>query len=117
MDDGSEDDTAAVAEARPEAQPGPDGEPPRLRVLRRPHGGKGAAVRAGILAATTDLVVFTDADMATPPDQLPLLTNALATTTSRSAAGSSPTARTAGRASLCIDVRSARCSMRSPAPG
>ncbi len=68
----------AVAEARPEAQPGADGEPPRLRVLRRPHGGKGAAVRAGILAATSDLVVFADSDMATPPDQLPLLTEALA---------------------------------------
>jgi len=43
-----------------------------------PHGGKGAAVRAGMLAATGDLVVFTDADMATPPDQIPLLVAALA---------------------------------------
>jgi dolichyl-phosphate beta-glucosyltransferase len=34
-------------------------------------------VRAGILEASTDLVVFADADMATPPDQLPLLTEAL----------------------------------------
>lgn len=78
VDDGSRDDTAARVEARPEAQPGPDGSPPRLRVLRCPHGGKGAAVRSGILAATGDLVVFADADMATPPDQLPLLTSALA---------------------------------------
>ena len=78
VDDGSDDATVAVAEARPEAQPGPGGEPPRLTVLRRPHGGKGAAVRAGVLAAATDLVVFADSDMATPPDQLPLLTEALA---------------------------------------
>ena len=31
-----------------------------------------------MLAATGDLVVFADADMATPPDQLPLLVTALA---------------------------------------
>jgi len=77
VDDGSEDATVAVAEARPEARPGANGAAPRLRVLRRPHGGKGAAVRAGILAATSDLVAFADSDMATPPDQLPLLTRAL----------------------------------------
>ncbi len=73
VDDGSSDGTAELVEARPEAQ----GHEPRLRVLRRPHHGKGAAVRAGMLAATGDLVVFTDADLATPPDQLPLLTDAL----------------------------------------
>jgi len=78
VDDGSTDATVALVEARPEAQTGPDGAPPRLRVLRRPHAGKGAAVREGVLAATGDLVVFTDADMATPPDQIPLLTEALA---------------------------------------
>ena len=77
VDDGSDDDTVAVVQARPEAQPGPDGSLPRLRVLRCRHGGKGAAVRAGILAAEGDLIVFTDADMATPPDQIPLLTAAL----------------------------------------
>ncbi len=78
VDDGSEDETVAVAEARPESQPGPGGESPRLSILRRPHGGKGAAVRAGILAATGELIAFADSDMATPPDQLPLLTEALA---------------------------------------
>jgi dolichyl-phosphate beta-glucosyltransferase len=79
VDDGSDDDTAAIVEARPEAQQGSDGSAPRLHVLRRRHAGKGAAVTAGILAAKGDLVVFTDADMATPPDQIPLLTEALAT--------------------------------------
>lgn len=77
VDDGSEDETVALVEARPEARPGPDGSAPRLRVLRRPHAGKGAAVTAGILAAEGDLIVFTDADMATPPDQIPLLAAAL----------------------------------------
>jgi dolichyl-phosphate beta-glucosyltransferase len=76
VDDGSEDDTVALVEARPEAAGSIDGV--QLHVLRVPHGGKGAAVRAGMLAATGDLVVFTDADMATPPDQIPLLVAALA---------------------------------------
>ncbi len=81
VDDGSEDGTSALVEARPEAgrdQLAPEGVT-RLRVLRRPHLGKGAAVQAGMLAARGDLVVFADADLATPPDQLPLLTEALAT--------------------------------------
>jgi dolichyl-phosphate beta-glucosyltransferase len=78
VDDGSEDDTVDVVESRPEAQPGVDGSSPELRVLRRRHAGKGAAVTAGILAASSDLVIFTDADMATPADQIPLLTEALA---------------------------------------
>lgn len=77
VDDGSDDETASLVEARADARSGDTGEPPRLRVLRRPHAGKGGAVAAGILAATGDLVVFTDADMATPPDQIPLLTSAL----------------------------------------
>ena len=74
VDDGSTDGTAAHVESRPEA----NGLDARLRVLRREHEGKGSAVRAGMLAATGDLVVFADADLATPPDQLPLLTEALA---------------------------------------
>ncbi len=80
VDDGSDDDTVAIVEGRAEAQDPGTGESrsaPRLCVLRRPHGGKGAAVTAGVLAARGDLVVFADADMATPPDQIPLLTEAL----------------------------------------
>jgi dolichyl-phosphate beta-glucosyltransferase len=75
VDDGSTDGTASIVERRPEAQ-GPD-ESSRLRVLRVPHGGKGAAVRAGMLAALGELVIFADADMATPPDQIPALVTAL----------------------------------------
>jgi dolichyl-phosphate beta-glucosyltransferase len=77
VDDGSTDATAEIVEARPEASgSGPNGA--SLGLLRVPHGGKGSAVRAGMLAATADLLVFADADMATPPDQLPLLVDALA---------------------------------------
>jgi dolichyl-phosphate beta-glucosyltransferase len=80
VDDGSTDGTAEIVEARPETQGGAAGEEidaPTLRVLRAPHGGKGAAVRAGMLAADGDLIVFADADMATPPRELPVLVAAL----------------------------------------
>jgi dolichyl-phosphate beta-glucosyltransferase len=77
VDDGSSDATAELVRARPESQ-SQDG-PAQLRVISVPHGGKGAAVRAGMLASTTDLLVFTDADMATPPDMIPLLVEALET--------------------------------------
>jgi dolichyl-phosphate beta-glucosyltransferase len=68
VDDGSSDDTVAVVEGRGDAS---------IRVLRVAHGGKGAAVKAGMLAALGDLVVFADADMATPPSELPKLVRAL----------------------------------------
>ena len=77
MDDGSTDATAAMVTARPEAAPSADVAGAHLRVMTVPHGGKGAAVRAGMLAADSDLIVFADADMATPPDELPLLVAAL----------------------------------------
>ena len=76
VDDGSTDDTAAIVMARPEASGSTDGI--TLSLIGVPHGGKGAAVRAGMLAAEGDLIIFADADMATPPDQLPLLVAALA---------------------------------------
>jgi dolichyl-phosphate beta-glucosyltransferase len=76
VDDGSTDNTAQIVASRPEAQPGST---TRLTLLKRPHEGKGAAVRAGMLEATGDLVCFADADLATPPDQLPFLTDALKT--------------------------------------
>jgi dolichyl-phosphate beta-glucosyltransferase len=78
VDDGSDDGTADLVRARPEAAPGLGGWPGQLTVISVPHGGKGAAVRAGMLAAQTDQIIFTDADMATPPDMIPLLVAALA---------------------------------------
>jgi len=84
VDDGSSDATAEIVRARPEARPevrdaGAAGpwKGAWLDLLAVPHGGKGAAVKAGILAADGELIVFADADMATPPDQLPLLVAAL----------------------------------------
>lgn len=56
VDDGSADDTAALARSA------------GARVVELPqNGGKGAAVRAGVLAADGDAVIFTDADLAYPP--------------------------------------------------
>jgi dolichyl-phosphate beta-glucosyltransferase len=78
VDDGSVDATAHLVLDRPEAAL-PEDAPLRLELLRVPHGGKGAAVRAGMLHATGDVVIFADADMATPPDQIPLLLAALRT--------------------------------------
>jgi dolichyl-phosphate beta-glucosyltransferase len=76
VDDGSTDATTALVSVRSEVVGAIDGV--TLRVLTVSHGGKGAAVRAGMLEADADLMVFADADMATPPDQLPLLVAALA---------------------------------------
>jgi dolichyl-phosphate beta-glucosyltransferase len=87
VDDGSTDGTAALVRARaeyvgdreaPSGAGGAKGDVPELRLLVVAHAGKGSAVRAGMLAATGDLLVFADADMATPPDQLPKLVDALA---------------------------------------
>jgi len=77
VDDGSTDRTAHLVLDHPEAAV-PEDAPLRLELLRVPHGGKGAAVRAGMLAGDGDVLVFADADMATPPSQLPKLLAALA---------------------------------------
>lgn len=95
VDDGSTDGTADLVRARPEFVAGDAGnvaaaDPagsvaagkrslPSLRLMTISHGGKGCAVRAGMLAAQGELLIFADADMATPPDQLPKLVEALAT--------------------------------------
>ncbi len=71
VDDGSTDGTADLVRGRAEHATG------ELELLTVPHGGKGAAVRAGMLHAPGDLVVFADADMATPPDELVPLVLAL----------------------------------------
>lgn len=78
VDDGSVDGTADLVRARPEAAHGADGQPAELRLITVPHGGKGSAVRTGMRAATGDLILFADADMATPPDMIPSIVAALA---------------------------------------
>jgi dolichyl-phosphate beta-glucosyltransferase len=77
VDDGSNDGTAALVRGRPEMALITPAGAPQLALLSVPHGGKGAAVKAGMLAQSSDLAIFADADMATPPDQLPLLVEAL----------------------------------------
>lgn len=80
VDDGSTDSTADIVRSRPEAAAyGLAGaaQPPLLSILTVPHGGKGAAVRAGMLAAEGEVIVFADADMATPPEELVPLVQAL----------------------------------------
>jgi glycosyltransferase involved in cell wall biosynthesis len=71
VDDGSDDETASTAEKVLSHVPG-------SRVLRfERNRGKGAAVRAGALAATGDVIVFMDADLATELDALEPLVRAL----------------------------------------
>jgi dolichyl-phosphate beta-glucosyltransferase len=73
VDDGSSDRTAAILGAF-------EGLPGRFRFLRfeRDNRGKGAAVRAGMLAVDADVALMTDVDLSTPLDDLALLAGALA---------------------------------------
>ncbi|MBL4844492.1 MAG: glycosyltransferase family 2 protein [Planctomycetes bacterium] len=59
VDDGSQDRTLALLEAFA-------AERDCVRVLAEPHRGKAATVRAGILAARGDLILFSDADFSAP---------------------------------------------------
>jgi dolichyl-phosphate beta-glucosyltransferase len=63
VDDGSEDDTAAIV-ARAAGEDG------RVTLQREPHRGKGGAVRAGMLAARADLLFLCDADLSMPVHEL-----------------------------------------------
>src|ERR1700689_783140 len=66
VDDGSTDTTAAIVLAR--ATPGG-----RVQLLRKPNGGKGAALRCGIPHCHGDIVVVQDADMEYDPRDVPAL--------------------------------------------
>jgi glycosyltransferase involved in cell wall biosynthesis len=63
VDDGSSDGTAEQVETLVAADQ-------RLRLLREPHRGKGAAVKAGALAARGAVVLFCDADLCHPVEDL-----------------------------------------------
>ena len=64
VNDGSRDDTARVTEELTETYP-------MIRLITLNHNrGKGAAVRAGMLAARGRYVLFTDADQSTPISEL-----------------------------------------------
>ncbi|HEY0481503.1 MAG TPA: dolichyl-phosphate beta-glucosyltransferase [Kofleriaceae bacterium] len=71
VDDGSRDATRdTVAQVA--------GDHPRVRLLALPHNaGKGAAVRAGVLASRGRAVLFSDADLSTPIEELERLEAAL----------------------------------------
>lgn len=71
VDDGSDDSTAAVAKDLVKSLPHGS-----LLQLDR-NQGKGAAVRAGIFTVESPLVIFTDADFAIDPRQLPDMLHAL----------------------------------------
>lgn len=67
VDDGSIDNTAEVAEEIAAGLP-------LARVVRQPENrGKGAAVRAGVRSARGRRILFTDADLAIDPRQIPAL--------------------------------------------
>ena len=66
IDDGSQDSTRRIANEHKQKYPS------QMKVIERDHNlGKGATVKEGILAATKSIVAFTDADQATPIEELP----------------------------------------------
>ena len=82
VDDGSKDDTCGVVERAMSQYPG-------LRLVRQnPNRGKGAAVRAGMLAARGQIRVMCDADCSMPPEQLPRLLAPITACTAEIAIGS-----------------------------
>jgi len=62
VDDGSADETAALAEELAAADP-------QLRVIRNAHMGKGVAVRTGMLAGRGQYIIYSDADFSTPIEE------------------------------------------------
>ncbi len=72
VDDGSTDDTAAMVARAITGEP-------RARLIRYPENrGKGHAVRTGVLASRGDPVLFMDADLSTPLEEIPRLVRLLA---------------------------------------
>ena len=71
VDDGSTDATARVVEDCRAGRPA-------VAVIRLPvNAGKGAAVRTGVLAARGDAILFSDADLSTPIEELERLRAAM----------------------------------------
>jgi glycosyltransferase involved in cell wall biosynthesis len=64
VDDGSTDATASIVEIAVRADD-------RIVLQREPHRGKGAAIRAGLLAARGEQVLMCDADLSMPVRELP----------------------------------------------
>jgi glycosyltransferase involved in cell wall biosynthesis len=87
VDDGSTDDTTALARAFFSSFPHVQ----HVRLAK--NRGKGGAVRAGVAVATAPIIIFADADMAIDPAQTPQFIHALSEASvaigSRSASGAS----------------------------
>jgi dolichyl-phosphate beta-glucosyltransferase len=82
VDDGSSDGTAAEVERRHAADP-------RIRLLPNPgNRGKGYSVRHGMLEAASEWVLFTDADLSAPIEELDRLLAAVASGQAAVAIGS-----------------------------
>src|SRR5262245_23435690 len=65
VDDGSRDQTATVVTVAFQGEP-------RARLISyQPNRGKGYAVRTGVLASQGEQIVFLDADLSTPIDEIP----------------------------------------------
>lgn len=62
VDDGSTDDTVALAEDVARNYP-------EIHIIKNDHRGKGYTVRTGMLTATGKYIVFTDADLAVPIEE------------------------------------------------
>jgi dolichyl-phosphate beta-glucosyltransferase len=63
VDDGSRDNTVQVVESFRAAHP-------TVALIRNDHRGKGYAVRAGMLAARGHIILFSDADLSTPIEEI-----------------------------------------------
>jgi glycosyltransferase involved in cell wall biosynthesis len=71
VNDGSRDDTAEIVRRLAQSNPA-------LRLIENPgNRGKGYSVRHGMLQAHGSVVVFSDADLSSPIEELPKLLNAL----------------------------------------
>ena len=71
VDDGSSDNTVEVAEQAFAASPDVSSNVIRYEENR----GKGFAIKTGLLATSADIALFTDADLSTPIDEMPKLTD------------------------------------------
>jgi glycosyltransferase involved in cell wall biosynthesis len=63
VDDGSSDKTAVIVQEQSELDD-------RIRLIKAPHGGKGAAVKRGMMEAKGEWRFLSDADLSMPPDNL-----------------------------------------------
>lgn len=82
VDDGSRDQTAALVEAAA-------AQDSRVRLLRNPgNRGKGFSVRHGMLEARGEWILFSDADLSAPIEELPKLMDAAAREQAKVAIGS-----------------------------